>query len=252
MAHREVKRICLSAGKAVLFVHGIVGTPEHFSFLLPFVPEKMSVWSLLLDGHGGSVRDFSRSSMKKWQAQVDAAVAELAETHDEIYIVAHSMGTLLTMEAAIREPKIKKLFFLAVPLKLFLRARMLKNMWKVYFDKIAPEDVEAISAKRCYGIENDKNIFRYFAWLPRYLELFSKMRKGRHMLSELNTTCFAFHSARDEMVSAKTVKYLRQSPCILTTLLADSGHYHYAERDLGLIIDEFKIFISEGEDGYVG
>ena len=193
MVHREVKRIHPGAGKAVLLVHGIVGTPEHFSFLLPYVPEGVSVWNLLLDGHGGSVRDFSRSSMEKWQAQVDGAVAELTETHDEIYIVAHSMGTLLTMEAAIREPKIKKLFFLAVPLRLFLRPRMLKNMWKVYFDRISPTDREAISAKRCYGIENDKNVFRYFAWLPRYLELFSKMRDGRHMLSELNTPCLALH-----------------------------------------------------------
>ena len=39
---------------AYIFVHGIVGTPNHFDFLMEYVPEDVSVWKLVLDGHGGS------------------------------------------------------------------------------------------------------------------------------------------------------------------------------------------------------
>jgi hypothetical protein len=50
------------------------------------------------------------------------------------------------------------------------------------------------------------------------------------------------------MVSGKTVKYLCQNSCISIVLLADSGHYHYSERDLEVIIDKFQEFILGGEN----
>lgn len=78
MEHTEIRRCVAGAENAVLFIHGIVGTPQHFAPLIPLVPEGWSLYNLLLDGHGGSVEAFSHTSMKKWRAQVSAAVEELA------------------------------------------------------------------------------------------------------------------------------------------------------------------------------
>ena len=103
----------------MLFLHGILGTPHHFDFLLPYVPESWSVWSLLLPGHGGTCGDFGRSSMDEWQTSVDEALAELSEKHDKILLVGHSMGTLLAVRAAGKYPgKVSGLFALAMPLKI--------------------------------------------------------------------------------------------------------------------------------------
>ena len=41
------------AKTAVLMIHGIVGTPEHFAMLYPYVPEDWSIYSIRLAGHGG-------------------------------------------------------------------------------------------------------------------------------------------------------------------------------------------------------
>jgi len=52
------------AKTAVLMIHGIVGTPEHFAMLYPYVPEDWSIYSIRLAGHGGSVEDFAAASMR--------------------------------------------------------------------------------------------------------------------------------------------------------------------------------------------
>jgi len=117
--HKDYKRLVENSSRSILFIHGIVGTPNHFKRFLPLVPEDQSIYNLLLDGHGKGVRDFSRSSMAKWEEQTARAVSELAESHEEIYIVAHSLGCLLAIEQSICNPKIKKLFLLQAPLRLF-------------------------------------------------------------------------------------------------------------------------------------
>ena len=170
--HKEYKRICNGADKAVLFIHGIVGTPNHFSDFVQLVPDHISVHNVLLDGHGKGVQDFSKTSMAKWKLQVTLSVMELADTHKEIYIVAHSLGSLLAIEQAISNPKVTKLFLLATPLKLFLKPKMFRNSIRMYLGKIPPDDAELAAAKKCYGIGPDKNPLHYLGWAPRYWELF--------------------------------------------------------------------------------
>ena len=245
MEHKEYKRIHPKAEAAILFVHGIVGTPNHFAELLSVVPDNISVYNILLDGHGGSVGDFSHTSMKKWENQVKGAVDALCATHAKIYIVAHSMGTLFAIDNAIENPSVKGLFLLAVPLKIAPKLRMVSNLCKVYFDKIKPDDVVALAAKRCYGIEQDKNPFHYFGWLPRYLELFKKVRQTRQQLSLLQTPCMAYQSANDEMVSPKSAHLLAANACISVTSLKESGHYYYAPGELAFLLDKFQRFVCQ-------
>ena len=89
---------------AILFVHGILGTPRHFAPFLPYVPASWSVCNLLLEGHGGSVRDFSHAAMAQWKQQVHAALDALLAEHDRVLITAHSMGTLFAIQEALQRP----------------------------------------------------------------------------------------------------------------------------------------------------
>lgn len=245
MEHKEYKRMVSEARVAILFIHGIVGTPNHFREFVERIPESISVWNLLLDGHGGSVRDFSHTSMQKWETQVRDAVEELAVTHTQIYIVAHSMGTLFAIDRAIENEKVKGLFLLAVPLKIAPKPRMVSNLCKVYFDKIKPDDVVAQAAKRCYGIAQDKNPFHYFGWLPRYLELFAKAREMRRRVQLLQTPCWVYQSLRDELVSKKSAKWFKQNETVSVTELKSSGHYYYAPTDFEFLLKEFGKFINQ-------
>ena len=239
MDHKEYVRICDNSNIAILFVHGIVGTPNHFTEFISLVPESVSVYNLLLDGHGKGVRDFAKTSMKKWETQVASVVEELSVTHEKIYIVAHSLGTLLAIEQAIKSRTVYKLFLIAVPLSLSLKPKMAINSLKVYFDKISPNDREALAAKKSYGIGEDKNLFNYIGWIPRFLELFAKIRQTRKVINNLNTPCWVYQSEKDEMVSKKSEKYLKQNSCFTINSLEYSGHYYYDEADWNFLLTEF-------------
>lgn len=243
MEHKEYLRISRGASTAVLFIHGIVGTPNHFTDFVSLVPQTVSVYNLLLDGHGKGAEDFSNTSMEKWEKQVSSAVIGLSALHERVYIVAHSLGTLLAIEQAIKNKKVCKLFLLAVPLCLSIKPKMPINSLKVYFDKISPDDREALAAKNCCGVSNDKNPLSYIGWVPRFTELFSKMRKTRDALCALNTPCQAYQSCKDEMVARKSERYLSQNPCITVKVLENSGHYYYDEADRELLIAEFTEMI---------
>ena len=245
MEHKEYKRIVPEAWAAILFVHGIVGTPNHFTEFVTSVPQNVSIYNILLDGHGGTVRDFSHTSMQKWEKQVKEAVDELSAMHSAIYIVAHSMGTLFAIDRAIENEKVKGLFLLAVPLKIAPKPRMVSNLCKVYFDRIKPDDAVALAAKRCYGIAQDKNPFHYFGWLPRYLELFAKAKQTRRRVQLLQTPCWAYQSARDELVSGKSAQLLAKNERISLTELKKSGHYYYDPVNLTFLLNEFQKFINQ-------
>ena len=244
MEHKQVVRILPEATTAVLFIHGIVGTPNHFNDFVSLVPQSVSVYNILLDGHGKGVNDFSKTSMKKWESQVASVVSELSEKHDKIFVVAHSLGTLFAIEQAVNSPKICRLFLLSVPLKLALKPRMAANSLKVYFDRISPNDAQALAAKNCYGIAKDKNPFRYLGWTPRFLELFAKIRQSRKTLHLLNTDCWVYQSLKDEMVSKSSVKFLKQNSCISVKELENSGHFYYPNEDSLYLKTEFLRFIN--------
>lgn len=246
MEHKEYKRIVDKAPIAVLFVHGILGTPNHFEQFVKLVPHSLSVYNLLLDGHGRGVEDFSQASMKSWEMQVSSAVEELSAHHDEIYIVAHSMGTLLAIDESIKNKKITKLFLLAVPLRLSLKFKMISGSLKVYFDRVRPDDHEGLAAKRCCGINHSKNPLKYIGWIPRFFDLFAKMRKTRHIIGFLKADCTAYQSCRDEMVSKRSIKCLLQNPQITICELKNSSHYYYDKQDFDFLIEAFQKMIESG------
>lgn len=108
--HLEYIREVPGSKTAVLFIHGILGTPNHFARLVDAVPDEWAVYNILLEGHGRTVEDFASATMEQWKTQVRCLVLKLSDEYDNIIVVAHSMGTLFAIEEAVRNPKIKKLF----------------------------------------------------------------------------------------------------------------------------------------------
>ena len=155
------------------------------------------------------------------------------------------MGTLFAIDRAIENEAVKGLFLLAVPLKIAPKPRMVSNLCKVYFDKIDPNDEVALAAKRCYGIAGDQNPFHYLGWLPRYLELFAKARKTRKCIQELKTPCRVYQSARDELVSGASAKWLLRNENLSVVLLQNSGHYYYTPEDFDFLLNEFENFLNQ-------
>lgn len=245
MQHLEQKRIIDGAKTAYLFIHGIVGTPNHFRMLVERLPENVSFHTLLLDGHGKSPRDFGKTSMHKWESQAALAVEELCRTHDAVYIVAHSMGTLFAVEQAIQHPKVKQLFLLAVPITVGIKPRMVSTAAQLYLGRVRKDDLFTLAARDCCGIMLSKNPLPYLRWIPRFLELFRKIHDTRQILDQLQTPCIAFQSSLDELVSPRSIAYLKMHSSIQVEVLPESTHFYYAPDDQKQLLEAFDNLIKQ-------
>lgn len=242
MNHLEYINVVENANVAFVFIHGIVGSPNHFDDFIPLVPDSYSVYNILLDGHGKSVGDFAKTNMKKWEKQVNSLIDEVSKTHEKIYIIAHSMGTLLTMNKALTSSKIKGMFFLATPLRIILRPSMVLTSLKIYINKIKPTDIKTLEAKRCYSINHSYNIFKYLGWIPRFLELFALARRTRKVTNKISIPTYVYMSNKDEVVSRRSKKYLNNSN-IKSFVLKNSQHFYYDKFDKVFLLNEFNNFI---------
>ena len=246
MTHREFRRIRSDANTAALFIHGINGTPNHFRDFVKLVPPEFSVVNMLLKGHGGGVEDFAGASMEEWKSQVEEAVESLLERHDALLIAAHSMGTLFAIEQAIKRPdRVKALFLLAVPLKPFVKPRMLRNIQAVHSGRGKENDPWTQAVVNAYGIEPDPRFWKYIPWIERYLELLREIRHVRGQLDALRTPCYCYQSKKDELVSLSTCKILGENGFVNLHVLEESGHFYYGEKDRRRMTEDFGSFIRD-------
>ncbi len=228
---------------AVLFIHGILGTPRHFDFLRESLPEGFTTKSLLLIGHGGSTKDFGKSSMTQWTTQCESALLELSASHKRVLLVGHSMGSLLAVRLALKHPgKVSGIFALAIPLRIRFGIKALASSLHTAF---APPESDSPFQRVCReacSVKLSKNPFAYLPWIPRFLELFALSRKTRKAMPTLKVPCTLVQSARDEMVSPASI---RLAAVAKTIVLPESFHYFYNEEDIGIILKEWDRFITE-------
>jgi len=198
---------------------------------------------MVTDGHCSTVKDFSRSSLESWERSVQNALDELLETHDEIYMVGYSLGTLLSVGQAIKNPRIKGLFLIAVPIKVRVRLRMIPMAYRIYTKRIKDDDIITLALRESYGTTDSKNIFEYIGWIPRFLDLFKKIAQTRKDLDKLETKTVAFQSMRDELVSPRSVGILRKESKMRVEVLDNSTHFYYSPSELDRLKREFINFL---------
>ncbi len=243
MKHSEYIKNVKNSDTVVLFIHGILGSPNQFTDFLPLVPDKWSVHNILLEGHGKTVRHFSNSSMKAWKTQVCTKINELSEQFENIVIVAHSMGALFAVENCVKAShKIKAMFLLGIPLTPTLKLPFLKRAFKIIFEQIPEHDVVTKDLLTKYSIKPNKNLWEYLGWIPRYLELFETSNEIKNLISMINIPCYVYLSRNDEFVSPKTEKYLQNNNRVTVNFLNNSTHFHYSKDDITYIHEEFENF----------
>lgn len=244
MDHKPYTRYIPGSHYAVLMVHGIVGTPAQFRDLIPVIPEDWSVYNILLEGHGGTVQDFSRTSMDSWKMQVDAQLHVLLARHRKILIVGHSMGTLFAIQSAVRAARrIPALFLLQVPLVPHLPPSTCISSLQLALGRVK-------SGSKAHAMENatamtlTNQLWQYLGWIPRYAELLREIAATRKLLPQLKVPTKTFQSAQDELVSLRACRYLENHPFIQNTVLATSGHFAYSPEDIIKLQAELKNLIA--------
>lgn len=243
MKHEELIRIVPEAKTAVLMIHGICGSPNQFRGILPLedtVPENWTLYNIVLDGHCKSVKDFAHSSMKKWKAQVWQVFDRLASDHEQVILVAHSMGTLFAIQLSVEYPgKIPFMLLLNVPIAISLRLNGIHNILKMPFGKLNMTDPRQAAIANATGITMTKKLWKYIPWLGRVIEVLAECEKTRKMIPQITVPCFAYQSQRDELVANRSRKILAQNIAIKVYNMTGSTHYYYGPEDKASVRETF-------------
>lgn len=244
MPNSQTVRIVPGARTAVLMIHGICGTPNHFRALLPLedaVPADWSLYNIVLDGHCEDVPAFGKTSMKKWKAQTEKIFETLCDTYENIVLVGHSMGTLLSLRQALRRPeKVKLLFMVAAPTPPFVRLSAASYAVGLAFG-IKNEKALVYNAMGiACGMKLTPKLWRYIPWIPRMIELLQECSTVSKLYKDLQVPCIAWQSEKDELVSRRSITVLKKSGKVEVHTLPNSTHFYYTETEREQVVQSFR------------
>lgn len=243
MDHSPYYRNRPDADIAVLMIHGILGTPRHFDWLIPAIPDDITVSNILLPGHGGSVQDFSHATMEQWQTYVEKTVSDLEKSGRRIIVVGHSLGSLLALHAAVKHNSICALMLLNVPLCPQLRPRLMGRNLRAAFGKLNKNDPKDAQFSQACGTVTEPYLWKYLAWIPNFLSLLCLCRKSRSIPSRLCIPCCAYLGGEDDLVNIRTKKWLQNHPQITMRYFPNGTHFGYSEQERSIIKEDFDCML---------
>ncbi|HEX6818805.1 MAG TPA: alpha/beta fold hydrolase [Ktedonobacterales bacterium] len=102
-----------------ILVHGFNGEPVDMCELEASLAARgFATTTLLLPGHGTSVRDFAAARWEHWADAVNAEVRAALARGERVIPIGHSMGGALAFAAAEREPGVAGVVALCAPIAL--------------------------------------------------------------------------------------------------------------------------------------
>ena len=234
------------AAKAVLMIHGICSTPRHFDFLLQAFDETWSVYNILLDGHGGNVRDFGNPSMKKWKAQTREMLEQLCSRYETVVLVGYSMGTLLEMDAMSAYPQVKGVFFMNVPMYPYVALRMMTRSLRMAFGKPRLHDPHEQACTKDVSIALTPKMWEYVPWIPSFIGLL-RLAAQCCKTADIRVPGYAYFGGRDELVRVRSARHFVNNTHIKTRIFDTAGHFWYAPEDRQTVLQDLAELLNRVE-----
>lgn len=229
MSQPEKKKI------ATIFTHGIAGDFKQFGKLPSVAKAFGDVETFLLPGHGGEFSALLRTNVDIWLNDVEERLLKYEKTHDEIVLVGHSLGTLLSMYAAYKHPfKVRRLLLWATPFGITMRNSMAQKM------KYKREQTPKTAGIRASDILSTKapTALQAVRMLPRLSGIVTFARRCEIVYPTLPFEIEAFQVKFDELVVPETsMKMLKNNPRANVQLLTESSHGYLVPPEIDYVAD---------------
>ncbi|MDR2849223.1 MAG: alpha/beta fold hydrolase [Verrucomicrobiota bacterium] len=207
---------------ALLFIHGFADTPRLWRRAAERLAANRAVTcrAMRLPGCAEPPATAGRASLPLWRAQVDGELARLRKTHGTVWVVGHSLGGALALDAALRLPGQVDGVAVMAPLIAVSRKRC----------PLLPPGAGFAVARRVLGLSpvfespfstaivaEDDPSFTYlrdrFIPFSAYAALFQLVRANRGRAADLACPVFAVLAGRDSVVdSAAARRWLAACP----------------------------------------
>ena len=130
---------------AVLMLHGFMGSPASTRPMAEFLSEQgITVRCPLLSGHGNLPYRIHGASHKQWVEEVEEAYALLAQERDQVFIIGHSMGAVLSAHLATSFPDVCGLTLMAPLYEIPDRRLKVAAVGRYFLDYVYPLKYKAL------------------------------------------------------------------------------------------------------------
>lgn len=203
----------------VLVLHGFMGSPISSRPMSQFLHERgLTVHCPLLPGHGQYPNKLQGYSRHTWLAEVEEAYHHIQTLCDEVFIVGHSMGTVLGAHLILKYGGIKGIAMLApvyeVPDRRLRWLKVLRYVMPWYYPhKSRKESMQNLIRERVHDFDPTVNLEdpAVQAQLPELTrvptsamdEMVRMIDLGRHFWPHLELPVRIFQGDHDSAVDPK-------------------------------------------------
>ena len=220
----------------VLLIHGFTGLPAELFLLGQFLNrEGFSVLCMRLAGHATDENNLMRTTREDWFNSVLDGFYILRGACDEIFVVGHSMGGLLTLKLASKQ-SVSKIVTLAAPI--FIDDGMgLKNLPPREFCGNA---CVVQPRRKLNDVPQAANDVYKKTPLVSVHELLDLIADVKNILPTVTTPILIMHGEEDHTAQPRSARFIMDnvgSERKFITTVANSGHL--------LPLDENREFVFE-------
>lgn len=210
----------------VALIHGIFASPAQYEDLIEKLASlDYSVYAVSLYPHSSNTKEYLKLNKESWIQQVNETLDLLLRKYENVYIIAHSLGGLLSIEYK-NINRIKKLVLWAPA----LRPRMTFQQIRVgMINMEKPNNDEYLEFCRNKGSIKPNNFVEKAYLLKPTLHLFYNIRQAKKKLKDVQIPTLVIVSKKDESVRFSTGKLTKECMnCEEFRLLELEHSYHNA------------------------
>ncbi len=191
----------------VVLIHGFTGSSAEMQLLAKSMnAEGYGVEVPLLEGHGTNLSDLMEVDPQQWIDRLDGLIARLLLEGKMVVVGGLSLGSILSLQVALRYPQIKALLLYSPPIRSGDPRRFLAPLLTRFRQSLAkpPSDfVDPMASERLWSYD------RYpVATSARVLQLISRTRK---QLKSVEQPLLAIASRCDNVISISGIELLMRT-----------------------------------------
>jgi carboxylesterase len=245
----------------ILLIHGLGGTPAELKVVASGLQkEGFTVSCCTLAGHCGTEEDLIETGWRDWVASVDAALDALHEKCDTVLVGGLSMGAILAMHAAAKQPrKVAGLLLYAptlwydgfsVPWYAFLLKWLINTPigQRYRFKEREPYGIKDERIRRlimrAMGLGNSAEAGLAATPSQSLKQLWDLVAEVMPELSSIKTPALIVHAREDDISDLSNTIYLQRKlgGLVDALVLDDSYHIVTIDKQRSLVVDRSAAF----------